>query len=125
MAFDKAEFAAWETHLLGIWEASGLSCGQGGLAGALGVGPLSWPNCRKSIRRPLIGKNDTSSSWFPESPVITVIAMWLHPRLGRILQVTTGLSALHRDFVWIRRCQKPQQASCGRRACLHCPELLL
>lgn len=60
-----------------------------------------------------------------ESPVITIIAMWLHPPSGRILQVTTSLSALHRDFVWIRRCQKPQRASCGRQACLHCPELLL
>lgn len=40
MVFDKAESAAWETHLLGIWGASGLSCSQGGLAGDLGCGPF-------------------------------------------------------------------------------------
>lgn len=36
--------------------------------GPLGVGVLSWPSCRKSMRRPAIGKNDTSSSWFSGVP---------------------------------------------------------
>lgn len=38
------------------------------MLGPLGVGTLSWPNCRKSMRRPAIGKNDTSASWFSGVP---------------------------------------------------------
>lgn len=49
-----------------------------GLAGAPGRGLSYWPNCKKSIRRPDLGKDDMS--WIQlESPVIIIIAVWLPP----------------------------------------------
>lgn len=52
--------------------------------GFLGVGFLSWLNCRKSIRRLAIGKNDTFCFGLVEFFVIIIIVMWLFFRLGRI-----------------------------------------
>lgn len=94
------------------------------LLGPLGVGPLSWLNRRKSIRRP-DRKNDTSRPG-SRSPCN-------HPNCHVAASAFVGqnasghhcLPALHRDLVWTARCQEPQQASRGRLACLHCSELLL